>query len=461
MERPGGKNPMTAVQRRERRARIAFGLSLLISVPFAARAEEPTPPPQALTLQQALRRALEANASTATARSQVTASEAEVRQLRNSILPHFDLDTAVTRNSREVAFDVNGFRATLLPLWDWSARINLSQPIYAGQREHMALRQGRLTVTSNQAAVRSAEDMVLLATASDYLGILQGQDLVAVEQRNLELAGRRRKQAQAFYEAGEQTKVDVLRADTDSKAAERALAEAQRSRDLASSRLRLDIALDQPAAPLAPIQAQAPNLKFPPLPPAEMLIADAEASRATVQRAQLALEIATLETRKQGAARLPTVRAEGDILRQRTTFPADQTAALTIRLTMPIFDSGEISAKVAVAREQQRQAEIALAEARRQVREDVLQALLNLRTAETDLALAKEQLAAAEAEYNQSFELYRAQEATSLDLQTAETSLASARRAVVNGTVNRDLAEVNVWSAAGTLKKLILEEGAQ
>jgi outer membrane protein len=332
----------------------------------------------------------------------------------------------------------------------------------------MALRQGRLTVTSNQAAVRSAEDMVLLATASDYLGILQGQDLVAVEQKNLELAGRRRKQAQAFYEAGEQTKVDVLRADTDSKAAERALAEAQRSRDVASSRLRLDIALDEPAAapaaptaPTAPILAQAPNLKFPPLPPAETLIADAEASRATVQRAQLALEIATLETRKQGAARLPTVRAEGDILRQRTTFPADQTAALTIRLTMPIFDSGEISAKVAVAREQQRQAEIALAQARRQVREDVLQALLDLKTAETDLALAKEQLAAAEAEYNQSFELYRAQEATSLDLQTSETSLASARRAVVNGTVNRDLAEVNVWSAAGTLKKMILEEGAQ
>ena len=84
---------------------------------------------------------------------------------------------------------------------------------------------------------------------------------------------------------------------------------------------------------------------------------------------------------------------------------------------MPIFDSGEISAKVAIAREQQRQAEIALAEARRQVREDVLQALPGLETAETDLALAKEQLAAAQAEYDQTFELYRAQEATSLDAQ--------------------------------------------
>ena len=249
----------------------------------------------------------------------------------------------------------------------------------------------------------------------------------------------------------------MLRADTDTKAAERALAAALQSRDLAASRLRLDLALDQLAA--APLQVASPELKFPPLPPAEELVAQAQANHASVQQADLALQIAQLETSKQGAARLPTVRAEGNVIKQRTSFPSDQTAALSIKLTMPIFDSGEISAKVAIARERQRQAEIALGEAKRQVREDVLQALLDLKTSETDLALAREQLAAAEAEYSQSFELYRAQEATSLDLQTSEGSLAAARRAVVNGTLNRDLAELNVWSAVGTLKTMILTEG--
>jgi outer membrane protein len=450
---------MTLVKRRERRVGIALALSLLTFVPLAvgpAHAQE-TPQTQTLTLQQALRRALEANSSAATVRSQIAVSQAQVRQIRSSVLPHLDLDTAVTRNSNEVAFEVNGFRTTILPLYDYSARINLSQPIYAGRRESMALRQGRLSVTSGQAGLRSTEDMVLLSTASDYLGIVLGEALVDVEQKNVELAQRRQKQAQAFYEAGEQTRVGVLRAETDQKAAERALAAAQQNRDLAASRLRLDLALDEPVA--ASLRVAAPDLKLPPLPTAEALVATAQASHPAIQRADLALQIAQLETSKQRAARLPTVRAEGDVLRQRTSFPADQTAALTIRLTMPIFDSGEISAKVAIAREQQRQAEIALAEAKRQVREDVLQALLNLRTAEKDLALAREQLAAAEAEYNQSFELYRAEEATSLDLQTSEAALASSRRAVANGTVNRDLAELNVWSAAGTLKTLILTEG--
>lgn len=450
---------MTYAKCRERRANLlgtkALALSLLTFVPSVARAEGPAPQP--LTLQQALRRALEANAGTATVRSQIAASEAQVRQLRSSVLPHVDLDTAATRNSNEVAFDVNGFRATILPRNDWSARLNFSQPIYAGKRELMALRQSRLNVSSGEANLRSTEDMVLLSTASNYLGIVQGDALMDVERKNLELAERRLKQAQAFYEAGEQTRVDVLRAETDQKAAERALTAAQQSRDLAASRLRLNLALDEP--PGTPIQVAPPELKMPPLPAPEALVAQAQAGHPVVQRAALALQIAQLETSKQQAARLPTVRAEGDVLRQRTSFPADQTAALTIRLTMPVFDSGEISAKVAVAREQQRQAEIALAEAKRQVREDVLQALLDLDTAGKDLALAREQLAAAEAQYNQSFELYRAEEATSLDLQTSEAALASARRAVVNGTLSRDLAELNVWSAAGLLKQQILTQG--
>ena len=66
-----------------------------------------------------------------------------------------------------------------------------------------------------------------------------------------------------------------------------------------------------------------------------------------------------------------------------------------------------------------------------------------------------EQLAAAEAEYSQAFELYRAQEATSLDVATSEQSLAEARRAVAAETLNRDLAELRVWYAAGALKEAV------
>lgn len=453
---------MTSKKNRARgRANVAvtaLALSLLTFLP-AARAQEPAPT-QTLTFEDALRRALQANPTTETARAEVRVSEAQLRQLRSAILPRVELNGSATRNSEEVAFEANGFSATVLPENDWRYDVTLRQPLYAGGRELKAIRQGRLNVERLGQGVRQSEEDVIVNAASDYLEVVSADALLAVERGNLEVAGRRRKQSQAFYEAGEVTRVDVLRAETDMKSVERAIAAAEQRRETAASRLRLGLALDD--APEARLEVAAPNLDLPAMPDAEELIRRAQENRPEVRDAELALEINQLEVKKQKAARLPVVRAEASYISQRAEFPASQYGAFSINLNLPIWDSGEIASKVATAQTRREQAEIALAERKRAVREDVLQALLNVRTAEKSLALAKDQLAAAEAEYNQSFELYRAQEATSLDLQSAESSLAEARRAVVTSSLDRDRAELAVWFAAGTLKNLISpEEGTK
>jgi outer membrane protein len=297
---------------------------------------------------------------------------------------------------------------------------------------------------------------VLLRTAANYLAVVQGDELLAVERRNLELAERRRTQAQAFYEAGEVTRVDVLRADADTKAVQRAIAAAEQSRENAVSRLREALALD--LAPGGTLRVESPQLSFPKLPDAGTLVLEAQANRTEIRQAEIVLEINQIEVAKQRAARLPTVRGELSFINQASNFPAERYGALAVNLTLPIWDSGEIASRVRTAEERRRQAEISLEENKRAVREDVLRALLDLQTAERSLALARDQLAAAEAQYQQTFELYRAQEATALDLQAGESSLASARRAVVTESLNRDLAELNVWSATGILKNTILSE---
>ncbi|HEX6904778.1 MAG TPA: TolC family protein [Thermoanaerobaculia bacterium] len=439
---------------RGRTAGIALVLSLFSSFP-AAYAQEPAAAPT-LTFQEALRRALEANPNTARARSDVSVAEAQLRQLRSAILPRVELNGSATRNSDEVTFDANGFEATILPENDWRYDVTLSQPIYAGGRELKALRQGRLNTSSAQQGVVQSEEQVLLGTATFYLAVVQGDELLAVERQNLELAERRRAQAQAFYEAGEVTRVDVLSADADTKAAQRAIASAEQVRGTAVSRLREALALD--LAPGGSFQVQDPKLTFPRLPDAETLVREAQANRPEVRQAELTVEINRLEVAKQKAARLPTVRGELSFFNQASNFPAERYGAFTVNLTLPIWDSGEIASRVRTAEERRRQAEITLEENKRAVREDVLEALLDLQTAETSLALARDQLAAAEAEHQQTFELYRAQEATSLDLQAAESSLVAARRAVVTESLSRDLAELSVWSATGTLKNTILSE---
>jgi outer membrane protein TolC len=273
-----------------------------------------------------------------------------------------------------------------------------------------------------------------------------------VEEQNLAVARQLRKQAQDFLDAGEVTRVDVLRAETTAKGAERRLAAARQMRENAASLLRLSVGSD------VAVNVVEPGIALPSLPAEDALVARAVGMRPELQRARIAHEIARLEVAKQRGAYLPTVRAEASYTSQASAFPADEYGALTLNFNVPIFTSGEIGARVAIAREQEKQASLAWEEASHVVREEIRRTLVALSTAETDLSLALEQRAAAEAEYEQIFQLYQAQEATSLDVQAAETSLAQARRAVVTAALDREIATLRVWFSAGGLRGVVLEE---
>jgi outer membrane protein len=427
-------------------------LALALAVP--AQAQEPAAP-VTLTLPEALQRALEANPGIARSRAEIAASQAQTRATLSSILPQIGFQGNYTRNDKEVSFGSGDDQTTILAANDWSYRLTLNQPIYAGNRERKALQQTRLNTEIARQGLLNAEDQLLLGVASDYLTVVQSEALLDVEQKNLDLARRRRDQAQIFFDAGETTRVDVLRADADIKAAERRLATARQTREEAVGRLRLDLAME------APIEVKEPGSFLPARPAEAELVAAARASRPEVAQAEANVEIARLEVSKQKNAVLPTVTADGAYIKQRAAFPTDQYGQFSIRFSVPIFDSGQIRSRVAIAEQRRQQAELTLQQVRQTVGEEVHQALVSLQTAEANLQLSKEQLAAAEAEYNQANELYRAQELTSLEAQSAETSLAEARRTVANSQLDRDLAELRVWAAAGKLKTTVPLEGVQ
>lgn len=402
-----------------------------------------------LTFDEALRRAMEVNNTVERTREQIELASAQRDQLLSAVLPRITLNGDLTRNSMEQTFGEGDDSIAILPRNDWAYRVTLEQPIYAGRRELRAYSQAKLNVENAREGTRGSEDGALLRVASAYLAVVNADRRVDVELRNIELADRRLKQAQAFYEAGEVTKVDVLRAETAIKAAQRLLASAVQQREHAASQLRIELDLD------GPVEVETPARPLPQLPAETELIAAAIASRPDVEVAENNVRIAQLEVSKQRGFWLPTVRFDGGYVQQRSPFPAAQYSYGALRFTVPIFQSGDVVARVAGAKSQQKQAETMLDEAKINAREDVRRALADLRSAETGLQLAGEQLEAAQAEYEQAFELYRAQEATSLDVAASETSLADARRAVAEETLNRDLAELRVWYAAGQIKNAV------
>jgi len=402
-----------------------------------------------LTLQEALDRALQVNNTVERSRAEVNVQDENRRLLLSSVLPHVAATGSTIRNSEQVAFGSGESSSVVLPENDWNYRVVLSQPIYAGNRERRAYEQAKLGVANARQGVLGTEDAVLLRVASNYLDVVDADARIDIEKRNIELAEKRRTQAEAFYKAGEVTKVDILRAETAIKAAQRQLATAQQNRENAVSRLRADLDLDGEIAVDRPAGATAP------LPDESALVTRAVDARPDVMVAQNNVQAAELEVRKQHGFWLPTVTFDAGFINQKSAFPASRYGYGAFRFTVPIWQSGEVEARVRQAKDREEQAKLSLEDAKISAREDVRQAIVNLHAAETSLQLAREQLSAAEAEYAETFERYRAQEATSLDVASSETSLADARRAVAEETLNRDLSQLRVWYAAGALKDAV------
>jgi len=191
------------------------------------------------------------------------------------------------------------------------------------------------------------------------------------------------------------------------------------------------------------------------MPDEQTLVSKAESVRPDIAIAQNNIRVAELEVQKQRGAYFPVVTFDAGYINQKAAFPTSRYGYGAFRFTVPIWQSGQVASRIATAKEREQQARLLLEDAKTAAREDVHRAITDLHAADTTLQLAKEQLAAAEAEYAQVFELYRAQESTSLDLASSEVSLADARRAVASETLNHNLAQLRVWYAAGAIKEAV------
>jgi outer membrane protein len=429
-------------------------MAALFAIPAFAQEQAQAAAPAPLTLSDAFQRALEVNPSVGRARAEVGVAEAQKSFYLSAIMPKIGVSGRLTRNSEEVSFSGGEGEPdrTLLAENDWAYRVTLSQPLFAGNRERRAYQQAKISILNAQEGVDLTEEDILLQVASSYLGVVQGDALVGVEKQNVDIAGRRRQLAQAFLDAGEVTKVETLRAESDVKGAERRLTRAVQLRENAASRLRLVLNTDES------IVVTPPTIGGAVFPGEAELISMAREHRSDLKQAVNSLQIAKLEVSKQRGFALPTITFDAAMIEQKVSFPIDSYNQASINFNIPIFQSGEVAARVRGAKEREKQAMLALDETERKVVEDIRLAMLDLDSAEKALALAKEQRAAADAEYAQMFELYQAQEATSLDLQSSESALAEARRAEVVGTLDRDLSRLGVWYAAGMLKGSVMTE---
>lgn len=431
---------------------LLIGLALSVD-PQAGASANPANRP-VLTLRGALERAFLKSPSALRAQDEIDAAIATKDATKSLVLPRVNITGSLIHNSEEVSFGSDEDRRVILPGNHWSTRITLQQPVYAGRREFRLYNQSKEGITLARDQKVANRDRVALRVIADYAAAVQAQALVKVETEGAALARRRIDQAQALFDAGEVTKVDVLRATTAHRAALRRVSAAEADAISARSRLRITLAVDGGDDELGDLDE---NTDFG-LPVASRDLLDARAlARSEVKQAETNLRIADLEILKQKGAYLPVVTADAGYLKQRSSFPSDAYGYAALRFTIPIFQGGEVGAKTRFAALKKHEAEVALQEAKRQAGEDVRQSLALLESARRSKTLAEEQLKAADAEYAQARDLYDQREATALDLEAAESALSEARRALIQARFAVLQAEASAWLAAGSLADTALE----
>lgn len=426
-------------------------LAATLAAPAQA-AEAQTAP--TLTLKAAIERAFALSPAALRADDEIEAAEAQRVATKSLVLPRINLTGSLIRNSEEVTFGSVEDSRTILPGTDWNARVTLQQPVYAGRREFRLYYQSKEGITLARDAKRATRDRIALRVIADYAAAVQARALIEVERQAASLARKRIAQAQSLFDAGEVTRVDVLRAETAHKAALRRVANAESEAIQARSRLRMALAIDGGDEALGALD-ETTEIGLPVV-GAESLEARA-LIRAEVKQAETNVRIAELEYLKQKGAYLPVVTADMGYIRQKSSFPSDSYGYAALRFTVPLFQGGEVGARMRIAAARQHQAEVTLAEMRRQATEDVRQALSLLEVARRTKGLADDQVKAAEAEYAQARDLYEQREATALDLEAAESALAEARRALIQARFAVLQAESSAWLAAGSLADAALE----
>jgi outer membrane protein len=433
------------VRGRFRAAQAAAALIILVAAP--ARAEK-------LTLRQAFERAISSNLSLERARRELPAADAQRKAAFSALLPKVAAFANLGLNSTEVAFGEPPDSRLVLPREDWDFKFVATQPLFAGLREKRAYDQAKLAVASARETGRGSEEDTLLQVASAFAATAAAEALVEVETKNLALVEKRLKQARDLYEAGETTRVDALRAEADGKAAEERLVTARQLREEAVAGLRVALVID------GPLELDASSARLSLRPVEEELLA-AALSRPDVKQAEIALQNATLEVKKQQGAHLPVVFAEAGYIQQKRAFPVSEYGYGALRFSLDVFRGGEIGARIAGARERETQARLALEELRRRVKEEVHVTLLAIAAARAKETLADERHTVAQADYDQTFDQYKNQLLTSLDLQSAETSLVEARRGRIAARLGLFMAEERALHAGGSLASTIRKETAQ
>ena len=327
---------MTDNAGRWRRAALAAGAAMLTATGGVGVGAE--------TLEEALARAYENNPALLAERARLRSTDEGVAQASSEWRPSVTVNGNLGYQRRNGA--AGGAPASSTSTRPRGLSLSVDQNVYRGGRGAAALRRAEHLVRSDRAGLSATEQAVLLDAATAYVNVVRDQAVVRLNVNNERVLKRRLEATQDRFRVGEVTRTDVAQAESrlsraraDRIAAEGALA---RSRSTYGKVIG--------AAPGA-VEAAAPLDELPES--AESAVELARMESFAVLRSDEAERAARERIDEVAAELLPALRVSGEVSHATDTAgrgSESDTASVTARVTMPLYQSGAVRSRVRAAK---------------------------------------------------------------------------------------------------------------
>lgn len=397
------------------RAAAALGALAEICLPGMA---------SAMSLPEAIALAQKSNPTLAQSKAQADAATARLSQANAGRLP----TVALSGESGWGSTDLGGFfgfgRSNVSPR---GAALEVRQPLFAGGAINAAIDRAREGRDAALAQAAGAKAMLSAQVAEAYVTVLSAGQLLSLNEAQVRELSEIVQQAQLKFKDGETPRTDLDQARARLASAQADLARA--NGDVARARAHFSTIVG------AEPDALEPFLEIPATPGVlEDAIASAMQSSPTLLAAEASARAADAGVRYARADRLPTMALAASASSTRDQFfPGYRADGFTLGVQgrWTLFSGGLVSGRISEARADVRAAEAALGVARNTVREAVIGAWQDVRTAAAVVQAASDQATASAGALESVRNEVRVGQKPTLDLLNAEREALAARDGLV------------------------------
>jgi outer membrane protein TolC len=409
-----------------------------------------------LSLADAIARGMKTNLGALTANQNVRSAQAARGEALSRLLPN--VTAGINETSQQINLAAFGFThfpgiATIVgPFGLTDARAYVSQPILNFQ----SIYNTRSATAEQKAAalsVQDAHDVIALTVTDLYLQAQTAASRIDTARAQIAAAQAEYDQASDFQKNGVAPAIQVLRAQVELQTQQQRLLSDQNAADKA--KLQLARAIGLPDGQAFDLTDASPNTPAPAM-TLEDAIQKAYTSRMDYQSAEQRVKAAELARKAADAGRYPTADFNGNYGAIGPSLDNSHgTYAASVGVSMPIFQGNRVKNEVLQADAELERRKADLADRRGKIAYEIRAAYLDLASAGEQTRVAKDTIALAERQLEQSRDRFAAGVTDNLEVVQAQEAVATANDSYISDLYVYNAAKAMLGRSIGNAEKTI------